>query len=402
MSALNGEQLAAALKQEPKPPQIYLDYNATAPLRPEALEAMRPFLEGGFGNPSSLHRTGQEARAALEKARRTCAGVLGCEPNEIVFTSGATESNNLALRGLSWARREKGLRILLSPIEHPSVREAGSALGTQGFQLDYVLPENTGVVSIEAFTAEFCDDTIVAALMYANNETGVVQPIHDVARVCRRKEIAFHVDAVQAVGRLPIDVKAIDCDTLALSAHKFEGPKGIGLLYVRRGCAVRSHMSGGSQENELRGGTQNVPGIVGMAEALRLAEEERQREALRLLALRERFEKDVRKRCGRCVVMGAGAGAARLANTSFVAFPGLEAEALVIALDLEGLAVSTGAACSEGTSVISPVLKSMQVPDLYLQGAVRFSFGRSTTMQHIETALEILERVVKQMKKGGR
>ena len=425
--------------------RIYLDWNATAPLRPEAWDALQPFLAQDFGNAASVHRHGQEAKAALERARALCAEVLGCAPEELVFTSGGTESDNLALRGLAWAARLRlepssppggagegggaACRIICSEIEHSAVLETVRALGAQGFETVYVPARAAGTVDPRALAdalgtpsgsgavargtlgsdARIADTgssgtavpTAVVALMYANNESGVIQPVAEAARACRERagklerRVVMHVDAVQAPGKLPLKVAALGCDTLALSGHKFEGPKGVGLLYVRRGTGLASHMTGGSHEGHLRGGTPNVAGAVGLAVALRLAEDEREETCSRLEALRARFEGSLREALPGVVIHGAEA--ARIPNTSFVSFVGLEGESLVIALDLEGLSVSTGAACTQGTSLPSHVLTGMGLPMEVVRGAVRFSFGRLTTAAEMEKALERVVRVTKRV-----
>lgn len=361
---------------------------------------MRPFLDWTFGNASSLHRAGQEARAALERARSVCAGVLGCEPGEIVFTSGGTESNNLALRGLAWAAKDRGDVLLCSAIEHPSVRETVGLLGQQGFAPKFFVPQRNGLVDPAAIEALVGKGVTLLALMYANNETGVVQPMAAVGRMCRSRKIAFHVDAVQAPGRLPLAVDELQCDTLSISAHKFEGPKGVGLLYVRRGTLLQGHMSGGPQEAGRRGGTQNVAGIVGMAEALRWAESERAEESVRLAGLRERFEQELKKRAPGVVVLGGDEHVERLVNTSFVAFPGVPAEQFVIAMDLEDVAVSTGAACSEGAVISSHVLEAMQAPEALIKSAVRFSLGRATTDRQLDRVLGLIPMVIERLREN--
>lgn len=397
-SVPNPEALKCAIQEQARAPGIYLDHNATTPLRPEARAAMAPYLETSFGNPESLHRYGQQARVAVERARVACAKVLNCAAEEIVFTSGGTEANNLALRGLAWARRERSMRVACSAIEHACVRETARALEAQGFSAAWIAPSAEGRVPTKAVARAIKGGAAVCALMLANNETGVVQPAAEAAAVCRTQGVPLHVDAVQAPGKLPLDVEALGCATLALGAHKFGGPKGAGLLYIRRGVPVVPQLAGGHQENGLRGGTHDVAGIVGMAEALHLAEAERPASAARLRNLRERLEASICAKIQDAVVHGRRAD--RVANTSFISFPGLRGEALVRALDVEGLAVSTGAACSEGTSTPSHVLEAMGLaPDLAAAG-VRFSLGASTTEQEIAQAVEVVARVVERMRKA--
>ncbi|MCW8131800.1 MAG: cysteine desulfurase [Planctomycetota bacterium] len=399
------------------PQRVYADWNATAPLRAEALDAMRPFLYGeaaaSFGNAASVHRFGQAARAALERARRDCADVLGCAPGEIVFTSGGTESDNLALRGLAWAaryawdeRRLPGVpRLAGARFEHSAVRETLAALQRQGFEVEgdghgSVGAQADGRVDARALLAACDERTAAVTLMLANNETGVVQPVAELARLLDerfgprpgRAWPRFHVDAVQAVGKCSLKVDELGCDTLALSAHKFEGPKGAGLLYVRRGVTLEPLHAGGGHEDGRRGGTPNVAAAVGLATALKLAEAERPAHVARLSALRARFEAAVLAQVPGAVVHGASAE--RVANTSFVSFPGLDGPMLVLALDAEGLACSTGAACSEGVGRPSHVLDAMGLPPDLGRSAVRFSTGRLTREADVLAAAEIVARVV--------
>lgn len=404
------EALKAALAQGAAPANLYCDWNATAPMRREVCEAMRPYLEGEvagtFGNAASVHRHGQAAQAALERARRTCAEVLGCVPSEIVFTSGGTEANNLALRGLAWGARQlwdaqhlAGVPALAaSRIEHAAVSETLRALARQGFEVPEPLPgaKSDGRVDPCALADQCHARTVVVALMLANNETGVVQPVADFARLLDEQFPGrrargwpwLHVDAVQAPGRLSLRVAEIGCDTLALTAHKFEGPKGAGLLYVRRGIPLEPQLTGGGHEGGFRGGTPPVALAVGLAEALRLADAGRVAASVRLAAVRDQFERAVLACLPEAVVHGTQAE--RVANTSFISFPGLDGPALVLALDAEGVSCSTGAACSEGVGRPSHVLEAMGLPQALGRAAVRFSFGRMT----METeALEIAARV---------
>lgn len=416
------ENLKAALSCAGAPQGIYLDWNATAPLRAEALEAMRPFLENeagaAYGNAASVHQTGQAARAALERARRSCADVFGCTPGEIVFTSGGTESNNLALRGLAWAARhvwdERKIagvpQLAASRIEHSAVRETLAALQRQGFCVEgdahgQVGALATGAVDPHALLAVCDERTAAVTMMLANNETGVIQPVAKFARLLderfgprpARSWPRFHVDAVQAVGKCSLQVGELGCDTLALSAHKFEGPKGMGLLYVRRGVLLEPLHAGGGHEDGRRGGTPNVAGAVGMATALICAERDRLAHVARLRALRTQFEDVIRTSVADAVVHGASAE--RVANTSFISFPGLDGPMLVLALDAEGLACSTGAACSEGVGRPSHVLDAMGLPPDLGRSAVRFSMGRLTQAAEIHAAAEIVARVVTRLRK---
>jgi cysteine desulfurase len=415
------EALKGALGRGAAGDSIYCDWNATAPLRREAFEAMRPFLDGEaaatFGNAASLHRQGQAAKAALERARRTCAEALGCSPEEIVFTSGGTEANYIALRGMAWAARKSwdeaktpGMpRLAASRIEHAAVHEALRGLQRGGFELAGDGHSNVGAgASGQVDPAELlaaCDErTAVVTLMLANNETGAVQPVAELARLLDKRFGTrpgrgwprLHVDAVQAAGKLALKVDALGCDTLAISAHKFEGPKGVGLLYVRRGVGLDAPIGGGGHEGGYRGGTPNVAGAAGMAEALRLAEAGRESSVARVTKLRSLFEDSLRARVGDAVVHGGKAE--RIGNTSFVSFPGLDGPALVLALDAEGVSCSTGAACSEGVGRPSHVLDAMGVPVELGRAAVRFSFGRLTTEYEVHAAVERVGKVAGRMR----
>ncbi|GMV82033.1 MAG: cysteine desulfurase [Planctomycetota bacterium] len=379
--------------------RVYFDHNASTPLRPEVRAAMDPWLGARFGNAESLHREGQAARAAVESARRTCAEVLGCDPEAIAFTGGGTEALNLALRGIAWARRlaGQGMRLVASAVEHAAVDETLLSLDEEGFDRLLVSPEADGRVDPERYAAALDDWTAVAALIYAHNETGVIQPVREAAAACAELRIPFVLDAVQAAGKLNLKVEELGCAALALSGHKFGGPQGAGLLYLRPGTPFRSALTGGGQEAGRRGGTHAVAQIVGFAEALRLAEADRTAETPRLNALRERLEAGLLRIAPDFVLHGAGAE--RLSQTVFASFPGLESAALVNGLDLEGVAVSSGAACSEGTHVANRTLQAMGVSEALAKSAVRFSLGRTSSAADVERALEGMVRVVKRLKR---
>jgi len=402
---LDKDQIKSALNQSSAPARVYLDWNATTPLRHEVFEAMRPFFEERFGNAASLHVHGQQAQAALEQARTAVAASLHCTPAEIAFTSGGTESDNLALRGLAW-----GLRVaqpdappptlIASGIEHSAVRETLRALGAQGFPLVSLSAGSDGRVRVEDFAQALERATpsrAVVSLMLANNETGVIQPVAEVAALCQKRAVPLHVDAVQAAGKLALDLRALGCATLALSAHKFEGPKGCGALYVRAGTRLEPHQTGGTHEAGLRGGTVNLPSIVGLAEALRLAERERAETSARLSSLQAEFERELLTLFPRAVVHGAEV--ARLPNTSFISFPGIEGSRLAMALDLAGISVSTGSACSSGTTKPSPVLEAMQLPAELVNSAVRFSYGRTTPRDALQKTLAQASECLRQLMK---
>lgn len=379
--------------------RIYLDNNATTPLDPTVLEAMLPYLRDHFGNPSSVHQFGQAARKAVDHAREVVAGVLHAHPEEIIFTSGGTEADNTALLGAAAALRSRGRHVVTGAAEHPAVLRAAEALEQRGFDVTYLRPASDGTIAPEAVLESVQDDTVLVSLMTANNETGVCFPVQEIGPALRERGIVFHTDAVQAVGKIPVDVKAWQVDLLSLSAHKFHGPKGVGALYVRRGTPLEPYLMGGGQERGLRGGTHNTAGIVGLGRALELAEESLELMAGPVQRLRDRLEQGLQERIPESVVNGSPAH--RLPHVSNLSFPGAHGESLMISLDLEGVAVSTGAACHSGTTAPSHVLVSMGLPENRIQSAIRFSLSRFTTEREIEATLEIVPRVVQRLREAA-
>lgn len=392
--------------------RIYLDNSATTPVDPEVVAAMMPFLTEKFGNPSSIHYFGQQARAAVDRARHQVAALINARPNEIVFTSGGTESNNLAIRGLLEAVRQKpdredGLRthIITSAIEHSSVKNVFEDLEKLGVRITYLPVYENGVVRIGDIMAAIDDETVLISIMTANNEIGTIQPVEEIGKFVRglRREgrkIYFHTDAVQAAGKMPVDVEELGCDLLSISAHKIYAPKGIGALYVRRGIRLHQQNIGGHQERERRGGTESVANIVGFGKASELARERLAEDADRLGVLRLAFEQGVFGRIGHALLNGDEA--ARLPNISNISFAGIEGEGLLINLDMRGIAVSTGSACSSGSLEPSPVIRALGRDDEMSRGAIRFSFGRENTAEDIESTLEILPDAVENLRKLGR
>ncbi|MAE69817.1 MAG: cysteine desulfurase NifS [Gemmatimonadetes bacterium] len=351
--------------------RIYLDHNATTPLLPEAFEAMAGVLKDRFGNPSSSHSPGREARALVDRARREVAGLIGARPSTIVFTSGGTEADHLALGGVL----KEGDHVVTSSIEHHAVLDELRELERSGtIELTEVPVGSDGVVDPGAMLGALRDDTALVSLMFANNETGVVQPIDAVGAGCRSRGIPFHSDAVQAVGKLPIDVGSLPVDLLSLSAHKFGGPKGVGGLYLRRGFRLRPLRHGGEQERRLRPGTENVSGIVGMGVAARVVGEELETEAGRIRKLRDTFETELAGRLPDAHVNGAGAD--RVPNTTSVTIYGVDAEALLLLLDMEGIAVSAGSACTTGAAAPSHVLTAMGLDSRQAADTLRIAWGR--------------------------
>jgi len=370
--------------------RIYLDHNATTPLDPEVLEAMLPFLREGFGNPSSLHWFGQRARAAVEEARAQVASLVGAEPPEIVFTGGGSESDNAALRGVAARARPPRLGIVCSAVEHHAVLNVAKALRDEGRPVEVARVGEDGVLDLADLAAKVGETTALVSIMLANNETGVLQPVPEASRLARAGGALVHCDAVQGAGKVGIDVRQLDVDLLSLSAHKLYGPKGVGALYVRRGTPLVALVRGGAQERNRRAGTENVPGVVGFGVAAGIALRRRVEDAARLAALRDRLEERL------LGIEGArrNGGNPRVPNTTNVSFEGVDAEALLIALDLEGIAVSTGAACAAGGVEPSHVLRAMGLPPERVQSSLRLSLGRGTTEAEVLRAADVIAAVV--------
>jgi cysteine desulfurase len=375
---------------------MYLDHAATTPVDPVVLDAMLPYFGERFGNPSSIYRLGQESLAAVDAARHRAARVLGCQPAEIVFTSGATESDNLALRGTAWGTRLRSPQdaapphIVTTAIEHHAVLHTAQALQRQGFAVTYVAPGEQGIVDPEAIAAAIRPETCLISVMYANNEIGAIQPIRQIAMLGNERGIPVHSDAVQAAGTLTLDVEELGVDLLSLSAHKFYGPKGVGLLYVRRGTAIEFQQEGGSQEQGRRGGTENVPGIVGLGLALERADAWRDAYAAHCAALRNRLESRILETIPGAIVNGPRSDAARLPNNLNVAIPGVQGETLLLSLDVLGVAASAGSACTTGNAEPSHVLRAVGLSDELCRSSLRFTVGRRNTEQQIDEATEAL------------
>ena len=373
---------------------IYLDNNATTPLLPAVWEAMRPFAVEAYGNPASAHAAGRRARRGLEDAREQTAALLGARPDEVVFTSGATEANNLALFGLAG---DPPGRLLASPVEHPSVSEPLRQLAASGFSLDEPPVDAQGVVDAEALFHLLRSDTRLIAVMLVNHETGAVQPVRELARRLDGRA-AFHCDATQAVGRLPVHFGDLGATTLALSAHKFHGPKGVGALLLRRGTKLRPRAWGGHQQQGRRPGTEPVALAVGLAAALDLACREMEQRTQKVRSLRDRFLAGLRETAGPVVLNGPASGGAP--HTVNVSFPGLKADALLMRLDLAGVACSTGSACSSGSLLPSPVLRAMGASELL--SAMRFSLSALLTPEEIDEAVRRIAAAARRLREGER
>lgn len=376
--------------------RIYLDYNASTPCCPEALDAMLPYFREHYGNASSIHAFGQEAKGAIEEARGKVAALLNATRGEIVFCGGGTESDNMGVVGAARALAEKGRHVVTSAVEHDAVRQACDALEREGFEVTRVAPEPTGRLSADAVAAALRPDTILVSIIAANNETGVIQPTAEIGALCAPKGIVFHVDAIQAAGKYPIDVEAWRADLVTITAHKFYGPKGAGALYVRRGTRLAPLVFGGEHERGRRAGTENVPAIVGLGRACEVALEAMKTSVPRMAALRDRLEAGLMASVPQ--IVRHGDGAPRVCNTSHLSFVGAEGELHILSLDVKGLAVSAGSACKAGSSHPSGVLLAMGVPPAVAQAAVRFSVGRSTTDAEIDRVLEIVPPVVAKLR----
>ncbi|HET6670529.1 MAG TPA: cysteine desulfurase family protein [Pyrinomonadaceae bacterium] len=381
--------------------RVYLDHSASTPVDPRVVTVMLPYLTNSFGNPSSVHLFGQEVRAAVDRARREVASLIGAQPNEIVFVSGGTEANNLAIRGLCETHTSGKGHIITSAIEHPSVRGCCDALEQQGWEVTRLPVNDAGILRIEDVRAALQSNTVLISVMLANNEIGTIQPVAEIGALVREvradnPQLRFHTDAVQAAGRLPLDVAALGCDLLSLSAHKLYAPQGVGAVYIRRGVRLTPQNIGGHQERERRAGTESVPNIVAFGAAAKLAREELEQRNQHTKRLRDRFEAVVNERIPDIVFNGDRER--RLDHISNVSFRFIEGEGLLISLDLQGVAVSTGSACSSGTLEPSPVIRALGRNDELARGALRFSFGKDNTDDDVDYVLEILPQVVERLR----
>lgn len=372
--------------------RIYLDYAATSPVLPEVLDAMLPFFMSCFGNPSGIHENGRETRKAVEQARREVAETLGAESREIVFTSGGSESDNLAIEGTAFALREKGNHIITSQIEHHAVLNTCRWLEKQGFRVTYLPVDASGLVDPDSVRDAIGNDTVLVSIMTANNEIGTVEPVSEIGEICREKGALFHTDAVQAIGMMNIHAAEINADLISLSAHKFHGPKGTGALYIRKGTKLESLIHGGAQERGLRAGTENVPGIVGMGKAITVAAKEREENQQRIRELRDQMIRIVLERIPGSQLNGHPEK--RLANNCHFSFAGIESEALLLRLDLAGISVSGGSACTSGSMEPSHVLQAIGLKDEMLKSGIRMTMGRETTREEIEKTAEKMSEII--------
>lgn len=383
--------------------RVYLDNSATTPVDERVIEIMLPYLREKYGNASSVHFFGQEARSAVDRARREVASLVGSRPNEIVFVSGGTEANNLAIRGLAEAAEPHGRHIITSQIEHSSVRGICDALEKRGWEVTRLPVYEDGIIRTEDVRAAVRPDTVLITVMLANNEIGTIQPIAELGELVRQERerghryLWLHTDAVQAAGRMPVEVERLGCDLLSLSAHKLYAPKGVGALFVRRSVRLAAQNIGGHQERERRAGTESVAGIVAFGEAARLAREELYERTRHLKGLRDRFESGLAERIEDIVLNGHRTQ--RLAHLSNISFRFIEGEGLLINLDMQGVAVSTGSACSSGSLEPSPVIRAIGRNDELARGSIRFSFGKDNTEEDVEYVLEVLPRAIENLRR---
>ena len=379
--------------------RIYMDHAATTPVDPRVVDAMLPFFTERFGNASSVHQFGQEAREAVERAREGVARAIGARPSEIVFTSGATEADNFAILGAAWANEDRGRHIITSAVEHHAVLEPCRFLESRGFEVTYLPVDPYGRVDPDDVRRAIRPDTILISVMHANNEIGTLQPVAEIARVGRERGILVHTDAAQSVGILPVHVDALGVDLLSLSAHKRYGPKGVGALYIRRGSRVARILHGGAHERNRRAGTENVPGIVGLGAALDLALQVMEDEAARLRRLGDRL------RAGLAQIDGArlnGHPTERLPGLLSISFAGTDSESLLLALDLRGVAASSGSACTAGSLEPSHVLSAIGLPPEVAAGTLRFSLGRGTTEEEVDQVVALMPEIVAAVRRAGR
>ena len=378
--------------------RVYLDYNATTPIDPRVFEAMIPYMKEEFGNPSSIHSYGMAGKAALDNSREQIAELLGAGPREIVFTSCGSESNNLAIKGIAFQLREKGNHLITTQVEHASVLETFRFLESQGFNSTYLSVDKYGLIDLEELREAITDDTILVSVMFANNETGVIMPIQEIAELVKEKRVIFHTDAIQAVGKIDINLKNLPVDLLSISGHKLYGPKGVGALLIRDGVKLGPLIHGGGQERGKRSGTENVAGIVGLGKACEIFKQDAgyKMQDARIKDLRDELYEGISERISGFKLNGHHEK--RLSNTLNLSFEGVEGESLVMNLDLEGIAVSTGSACSEGNVEPSHVLLAMGLSKEQAVSSVRFSLGRFTEKEDINRVIDVLPGIVERIR----
>lgn len=384
------------ITQEAVMRKIYMDHNSTTPVHPAVLDAMLSYYKETYGNASSVHAFGREARAAIEEAREKIAEFIGAQPTEIIFTSGGTESDNFSIIGVASENSKKGKHIITSAIEHPAVLNTCKHLETHGFQVDYLGVDRYGMVNPEDLKKAIRDDTILITIMFANNEIGAIEPVQEIGEIAKEKGVVFHTDAVQALGKIPINVDELGIDLMSVSAHKIYGPKGAGVLYMRRGTKVEPLIRGGHHERNRRGGTENVPGIVGFGKAVEIAAADMEEEGKREWNLTERLKAGLQDRLEH--VYANSHPTQRLPGTMNLSFVFLEGESILLNLDMKGVAVSTGSACTSGSLEPSHVLLALGLPPATAQGAIRFSLGRDNTDADVDYVLDELPPIIERLR----
>ena len=373
--------------------KVYLDHGATTPTDKEVVKAMMPYLTKDFGNASSLHQFGQKSKEALEYSREIIAKKLNAEPKEIIFTGSGSESDNLAIKGVAYANKDKGNHIITSRIEHPAVLETCKALEKEGFSVTYLNVDKEGFIDLEELKNAITDKTILVSIIHANNEIGVIEPIEEIGNICKEKNILFHTDTVQSFTKVPIDVKKINVDLISLSGHKIHGPKGIGALFIKNGIKIQKIIHGGHQENNKRAGTENIPGIVGFAKAVELANEEHIKY---MTKLRDKLIDGLEKVSNN--QLNGPRGDKRLCNNVNFSFHFIEGESALLRLDMKGIAISTGSACSSQSLTPSHVLTAIGLKPEIAHGSLRLTLGRENTEQEIDYVLKVLPKIVKELR----
>ncbi len=376
---------------------IYMDHSATSPVDPEVFEAMKPYFTDSFGNASTLYSLGREGKMAMESAREEVASIIGAEPKEVIFTSGGTESDNIAILGTVYKLKKKGNHIITSDIEHPAVDETCKYLEKNGYTVTYLPVYKDGIVKVSDLENAITEETILITIMHANNEIGTIQPIAEIGTIAKDKGIVFHTDAVQTVGKIPVDVKELNVDLLSLSSHKLYGPKGVGALYVRKGVRLEPIMHGGGHERGIRPGTENVPGIVGLGKACSIAQENLDNDAKLLTLLRNRLINGVLEQNEDSYLNGHRTK--RLPNNANFRFTGIEGESLILHLDSKGIAASTGSACSSTKLEPSHVLMAIGLKEVEAHGSLRISLGHENTEEDIDFAITAIKDVVEKLRK---
>ncbi|NMA70286.1 MAG: cysteine desulfurase NifS [Desulfitobacterium sp.] len=377
--------------------RVYLDHSATTPVDPEVAELMMTYYTEKYGNPSSVHSFGRETKAALENARESVANLMNAEPTEITFTSGGTEADNLAIFGVAEAYSKKGKHIITSAVEHNAVIDTCEFLAKNGYELTILPVDEEGFISVDDVAKAIRPDTILITIMHANNEVGTIQPIAEIGKIAKEKDVIFHVDAVQSFGKIPVDVKAMNVDLMTVSSHKIYGPKGVGALYIRRGVRVIPRVHGGGQERKRRSGTENTPGIIGFGKACELAAQRMAQDAEREAALRDKLLEGIMERID-YVKLNGPRGENRLPGNLNVSIQFIEGEALLLSLDLMGIAASSGSACTSGSLDPSHVLLAMGLSHEIAHGSLRFSFGRQNTEEDVDYVLEQLPKIVERLR----